>query len=385
MTEATQVVADAPQAEAQVATEAPATTEAAPAPEATPERASLLNQPQKVPEPEAEPEAEAVEPEAAEADKVVDTGDDTGTLEDTTEAEPEKEPEAETEEQVSEEEAESKAEEAEPEEAAAPSLEWTDIRDFMAGDNEMLQKLLGRYRSAQALANAFAKQRQEISRLQKENQMAPELPDNPTDEELAEYRKRLNIPEDVSDYKVEFGESFESSDADAPVLDTYREFMHENHVPPQYAQKTIEWYESFAESQRQAMNQTADETQAETVASLTNEWGKEYDGNLNAIRALLDNTIGGDGAKELRSARMADGSYLMNNANLLRLLAGPAVDQLGGVAMYAGDTAAGMRGLEDRKKELMGLILTDKEEYKSDRVQMEIREINEKLAKLGKL
>ena len=383
MTEAAQAV-ETPQAEV-AANPAPETVVSTPAPEAQPSpeaqetpaepqvRKSLLNQPKAEPAPEVEPEAEAVATE--------DPAPETEAAEPEAQAE---EPEvAAPEEEAPEAEAD---EEAEPEAEEEPKvLEWADIRDLMAGDNEMLQKMLGRYRSAQALANAFAQQRKEISRLKNEVGQPPELPDNPTEEDVAEYRKALNIPNDVEDYQVDFGESFQASEADTPLLDSYKGWMHENNVPPQFAQKNIEWYEGFVEDQRQAMNQQAEETQTATVAALSNEWGKEYDGNLNAVRAYLDATIGAEEAGKLRDARMADGTYLADNANFLRLMAGPAVDALGGVAMYAGDSAAGIKSYQNEKKQIMSLRLTDEAEYMKPETQMRLQEVNAKLSKLGKL
>lgn len=269
-----------------------------------------------------------------------------------------------------------------PETAApeAPSFDWADMRGAMTGGDEGMEKVFGRYRSADAFAKAFMAQRQKLS--ERAEPAIPTLDENSTPEDIAAYRQAMGIAENVDDYGVNFGEGFEMADGDAEVLTAFKEHMHSSNVPPNAAQAAVEWYQNLVETDRQAKNEMADTVHSEASDALKAEWGREFDANQNAIKSYLNESLGAERADEMREMRMADGSYLMDNPDVLRLLVQPASDYMGGDLMVAGDQATAAKTLNERKNELMALRLSDPVKYKSDEVQEEVAGI---FAKLGRL
>ncbi len=268
-----------------------------------------------------------------------------------------------------------------PAEPQAPAFDWQDMRSALTGGDETLEKVVGRYRSADAFAKAFMAQRQKLS--ERVEAKVPELPDDATPEQIAEYRQAVGIPDDVAEYGVDFAEGFEVGEEDSAALNNFKEFMHERNIPPQQAQAAVEWYQNLVETDRQEKNENADHVQGESSDALKAEWGREFDANQNAIRSYLDQTLGAEQAGALREMRMSDGSYLMDNADVLRLLVQPSVDYMGGDMMIAGDQATMAKTLNERKEELMQLRLTDPVKYKSEAVQEEMSQIYSKLGKIG--
>jgi hypothetical protein len=262
----------------------------------------------------------------------------------------------------------------------APALEWADIRTALSGGDEAMDKVIGRYRSLDAFGKAFMAQRQKLS------ERAPELPtlgENPSDEEVAAYREAYGIPAEVDGYEVTFGEEFDHSEADQGILDGFKAAMHESNVPPGAAQAAINWYQNLVETDRQAKNEMADTVGDESANALKAEWGREFDGNVAAVQNYLNQSLGEEQAEDLRSLRMEDGSFLMDNADVLRLLVQPAIDYVGPNSIIGGDVATAAKTLNERKDELLSMRLNDPNKFKSEGIQEELADIYGKLSRLN--
>lgn len=261
-----------------------------------------------------------------------------------------------------------------------PSFEWSDVRTALVGEDAAMEKVVGRYRSLDAFGKAFMAQRQKLS------ERAPELPtlgENPSDEEVAAYREAYGIPADVAGYEVTFGEEFDHTEADAGILDGFKASMHESNVPPAAAQAAINWYQNLVETDRQAKNEMADTVGDESANALKAEWGREFDSNAAAIQNYLNQSLGAEEAEAMRSLRMEDGSFLMDNADVLRLLVQPATDYVGPNSIIGGDVATAAKTLNERKDELLGMRLSDPNKFKTEGIQEELADIYGKLSRIN--
>lgn len=267
------------------------------------------------------------------------------------------------------------------EESSAPSFDWADVRGQLTGGDESMEKVIGRYRSLDAFGKAFMAQRQKLS--ERAEPSIPQLGENPTEEQVAAYREAMGIPDSLDDYAVTFGEGFEGAAGDDDVLGNFKEHMHNRNVPPAAAQAAVEWYQQLVETDRQQKNENAGIVHEEASDALRAEWGREFEGNQNAIKSYLNEALGADEANGLREMRMEDGSYLMDNPQLLRLLVQPATDYMG-TGMIAGDTATMAKTLTQRRDELLAQRLSDPQGYKSDAVQEELTSIYQKLDRMKK-
>ncbi len=264
------------------------------------------------------------------------------------------------------------------EDDAGSELAWKDIQKALSGGDDDISRMVARYRSPAAFAKAFAAQRQKIA----ESSKVPELAENATEEQVAEYRKAMGLPDKFDDYAVGFSEDFKGEDGDDALVKEFAQSMYDNHVPPKYAQAAIDYYQNLMMKGEQNINENAAAVKRETYDALKAEWGKEFDANRNAIDVYLTETMGQDGRAVMNGLRLSDGSSLLDNAHLLRLLAQPARDYVGGEALVSGSMSQTAEDVAKSLNDLMALRLSDPQKYQSASVQKEVAELFERKKRL---
>lgn len=269
-----------------------------------------------------------------------------------------------------------------PAESDGPSFDWADMRAQLTGGDEALEKVIGRYRSADAFSKAFMAQRQKLS--ERAEQSVPTLADDATPEQIQQYRELMGIPNDAADYQVGFAEGFELGEADAAALDAFKEHMHGRNIPPSAAQAAIEWYQDTMEADRQQKNANAADFHNEASDTMQVEWGREFEANQNAIKSYINDTLGSEQAEALRGLRLENGAMLMDSPDVLRLLVQPATDYMGGDMMIAGDPGTMAKTVDERMKEILQMRVSDPHGYKEESIQEELAGLYQKKARLEK-
>lgn len=263
--------------------------------------------------------------------------------------------------------------------ADADKGELQRLREALAGGDEKLLSSLERYKSVDAISKAFKEARAAAKQAGK----PIVLSDKATPEEVKAYREAMGIPEEAKDYPVAFREGFQASDADKETLDSFKEYLHAKNADPRAASAALEWYQDFATAQQQQLSANLAKVAKETQSTLRNEWGGEYDGNLNAASELMKSHLGEDGFGEMMNLRLMDGSRLQDNIAFVKMMAQLGGDYYGGNAIMTGDIETTSKTLQERKDELMALRATDENKYFSDEVQGKLQKINAQLAKIG--
>ena len=257
----------------------------------------------------------------------------------------------------------------------------SDWREEFSGGDEKLKGVISRYRSPKDVAKALADAKKFI----RDNRAGVHaLSDDASEEEIAEFRKAMGVPETAKDYEISWADNGEPSPEDAAILESFADAMHQNNATPKQLQAAVDWYNDQVRSQQQAARENQYETQVETQTTLKSEWGGEYKANLNAIKQFTVAQLDGDeeAATDLFQTRLSDGSLLGDHLPFIKMLATPAVDYVGPNAIFSGDTARTTHTLEERKDELLQLRNTDPNRYKSAPVQSELAKIYDKLEKL---
>ena len=227
-------------------------------------------------------------------------------------------------------------------------------------------KQLGRFKSIDAISRAF----REASQIAKNTgKQAAKLTDKSTPEEVKAYREAMGIPDDPAAYPVSFREDFQASEFDTAALSSFKEHMHESSADPRAAAAAIEWFQDFALAQKQELDASMAKTAKATQAALRNEWGGEYDGNLNAAQQIMTAQLGQEGFERMMGLRMMDGSRLQDDPAFVKMMAQIGADYYGGNAIVTGDVETTSNTVEERIKELMNLRATDSKQYFSDEVQ----------------
>lgn len=203
---------------------------------------------------------------------------------------------------------------ADPAAPAAPQ-NWPDNwRDLLAGDDEGGKKQLERMSSPSDVMKAY----RELVKKQGSGQLINKLPDNPTPEQLAEFRKANGIPETPDKYDLTLSDGLVIGEADKPLVDGFVKQMHDMNASPQMVKNALQFY--FAEQTKQ-IEQVAtqdSENRVKATQALQAEWGGEFKQNVDMAKNLLVGQFGADTAGALFFARMPDGTIFGNNPSVLK-------------------------------------------------------------------
>ena len=143
------------------------------------------------------------------------------------------------------------------------------------------------------------------------------LPENATDEQIAEYRKELGIPDKKEGYYDGFGE-LTIGDADKPIMDDFLEnvALKEN-MNPATAKAFATWFQEFRTASNEIQAEE-DKVQAnETTELLRDEWGPDYRPNINTVANFMSRAPE-ELRNKLESARFEDGKALFNDPHFIR-------------------------------------------------------------------
>lgn len=215
-----------------------------------------------------------------------------------------------------------------------------DWRKRVAGDDEKLLKKAERFASPADIFKSLTEAEKRISQGFK----PVELTDKSTPEEIAEYRKQNEIPEEWTAYKADIGNGVVWGDEDKPLIDNFLEHAHASHLPQGVVTKTLAWYHQFQQNEAAAIEEADLEHKTNATIELKEEWGPDYRANLNAIKGSF-NAVDSELFDALFSSRNANGVLLGNDPKVVKAFA-----QLARQANPAAMLAPG--SLEDSSKSI---------------------------------
>jgi hypothetical protein len=121
-----------------------------------------------------------------------------------------------------------------------------------------------------------------------------EIPkEDATEEEWNSFYQKLGRPESVEGYDFEMGDEFKKlvgEDA-APffekTIEGFKEKAFEIGATPDKAEEIVDWYLGMIAEDLEQSEAELKEAQEEMDKELRSEWGNEYDGMMNGIKAML--------------------------------------------------------------------------------------------------
>lgn len=231
-----------------------------------------------------------------------------------------------------------------------------DWRTRAARGNADVVKQIERYESPEAIVEALIETKKKLSSTRPEITLAA----NATAEQVAEYRKAKGIPETPEGYKIEPGEGRVIGDEDKPIVDQIVKSLHGRHATPAEVNHAVSMYFDL-QDQQIAERAERDVGQMQAMQdTLNKEYGGEYRGNIEAVKGLLNSMPDGVGA-ELRNARLADGTALLNNVSVVRALVKIATTLNPLPTLVPGVNNAAAMG--DRLKELRSMMADGNSKY----------------------
>jgi hypothetical protein len=241
--------------------------------------------------------------------------------------------------------------------AKTETAPWPDDwRDKLAGGDEKLKNLLNRYTAPDAFAKAFKELRAAHDSRKPAKEEAGGLPENPTDEQLAAWRKAKGVPEKPEDYEFEVPEGKELSDGEYDILMDFAKSMHEKNMPAETVKGISSWFLEYQDVVAQRNADAAYEARMATEEKLRAEWGGDYKPNINLMSNVLQEHLGTQ-ASEFLSKPFMDGTRLGDNETFIKLMADVARKVGGSTAeLHTTDVHTTGQSLETRKAELMKMM-----------------------------
>ena len=141
-----------------------------------------------------------------------------------------------------------------------------------------------------------------------------------SEEELAKFNKAIGVPDDPSAY--EFPEVEDISEEQQQSREVWAQRFHELKIPKQQAEKLVQLVHEDEQKALEAQNEADENFAKEQTETLKKEWGGDYKRNTEyASRALqkVSESAGVD-FESLRNMELKSGRYLMDDANMLRIL-----------------------------------------------------------------
>jgi len=202
--------------------------------------------------------------------------------------------------------------------ADPPASTW---RDEMAGGDDKLRKMLDRYASPKALAEAQLAARDRFAK----GQVRQPLKEGATPEELTQWRADNNIPETFDKYDVSLPQGMVIGEADKPLVEGFLKTAHDNNLQPEAVKTALSWY--YAEQGRRAEAQFAQDAtgKQEVVAALTQEYGGDYKRYVTAADDYF-REAGPDLGPSILQARMPDGTLVGANPLAVRFFINKALE-----------------------------------------------------------
>ena len=195
--------------------------------------------------------------------------------------------------------------------AAGPTDFPADWRTRMAGGDDKALKILERFASPKAMADALVDVRTKISKGELKAPAKP-LGADATPEQVAEWRQANDIPETPDKYDVTLDNGVVLGEADKPKLASFQKRMHDANVPQSNFKAALGWWQEqqLADAEQQTLADATYRKGAED--NLREQWGPEYRVNVTLYKEALASLPEGMG-ETLNTARDAEGRLLGAN------------------------------------------------------------------------
>lgn len=245
------------------------------------------------------------------------------------------------------------------------SIKDSEGKELDSEASEKLGKRLQRYASPQAALDAMISAQNKIS----SGQMTNKLTKDSTPEEVAEWRKENNVPEEAKGYDLSLNEGLVVGEDDKELVNGFLDVAHGVNFSQQQVSAALNWHYKNEESLIAARHE-ADETHRQAAEEeLRAEYGSEYQPNRNLLANYLS-TFGEGVAGKIVGARLADGTPFPNDPEIVRSFVSKAREANPAGALVPGTGARQMEAIGDEIDALekeMGTPEWFKDKKKQDR------------------
>lgn len=200
--------------------------------------------------------------------------------------------------------------------AGALPADWASTRDrYAKGDTRLLAQL-SRYSSVDSVIDAMRAAQNKISSVGLKEALA----ENPTPEQLTEWRTLNGVPTSVEGYQTKIPPGLTLTDEGQATVAGLLKAAHGANLTEKQVGTTLEYLWSAQEARAASAKARDQETLSSATATMSAEWGPEFKLNQNLIKNIMSR-----GSAELQEsllgARLQDGTPLWNSPAALRWMA----------------------------------------------------------------
>ena len=209
------------------------------------------------------------------------------------------------------------------EEQAKIEAKWRDDwREALANGDDKALTRLKRFQSPENVFKSWA----ELDRKLATGSIKNTLPENPTPEDIAAYRKSWDVPDKPEDYGIEIPEALQLLDPEKESVSMFLKDMHDSHAPKAFVKQAWNTYTKVREAELQQIYEGAQEKTVNNRATMKSEWGRDYDRNMRLVNSDVISTLGSEeAAKRLAGMTFIDGTKLGDDPDFLRYVASKAL------------------------------------------------------------
>jgi hypothetical protein len=256
--------------------------------------------------------------------------------------------------------------------AAAATTQQADWRDQLAGEDAEFRKQLDRFTDPKAFARSYSEAQKKI----RSGEIKTKLPDNPTPEQLAQYRKDNGLPEKPETYieSLKLPNGVVPGEADKPIINGFAEYAHGKNWSPDQFNQAVSWYYDNLDAQNASRAEEDATHKRASEDALREEWGADYRRNVNAVSNLMG-TMPEEVKEELLAGRTASGRMIGNHPEIVKWLAAKALE-VNPAATLLPAGQSNTAGLNNRLGEIEAMMRTEPGKYwKDENIQKEYRDL----------
>lgn len=201
------------------------------------------------------------------------------------------------------------------------------------------------------------------------------LPENPSEEQLRDWRQANGVPESFDAYKLDgVGEL---SDDETEIFNAVFKVSHDGNVSNAVLTSQVKAFKDAQEAiiERRQQQDGVDAQQAAQV--LKDAWKGDYTANMNHAKAVL-NRLPEAVREQFSNSRMSDGRAMMNVPEVLEFFAGMERQLNPTSTVVPSGTSNPVKYIDDRIAEIQQRMYNDRAGYDKDKsMQAELLQLLE--------
>ena len=109
-----------------------------------------------------------------------------------------------------------------------------------------------------------------------------------TEEERQSFFRELGVPDNPEKYELNTESVPEGAELDENLLNNFKDTAHKLNMTPDQAQGLMDWFHQQTGQSLQEAQQQNEQQKQEAMQALKQEWGRDFDKNLQVANKLVD-------------------------------------------------------------------------------------------------